>query len=392
MLNDDQKWRKPDRLLANFQTVGKSQSRVFLLLTLSCLGLAPNLPRIHAQDDITSIVEVPLSVTRMQVQSQKILPHPIAHIIITREFALFLSNRVAWIKLPGRNLVPLSEVAPLPKGFDWYETGCAAGDVVVVGVGSYSEEQRNQDLSVPRGGFVAGPDPAGALVVKLNPPGVELVPRFRVAGHRRVPEGIEIPAFVTPLFESCSWADGALYVGAHGYLLRLDLNTRTAEVLEADGKLEINRPGIWKEGKTIWYAADEGGMDGTWVTKLQGQSETQYQVLNYYLTAPDSILKYKNHLLTSSLAGVVEIDEEAQTYRHYTLTEDRARMRVYGLSVLIGELWGLREDGWVKFDLDKRAATLFQLEGKDASNNILSIGFVDASWYVGTDRELVKLK
>lgn len=339
-----------------------------------------------------SIVEVPLQVTRRQVQTKTLLPFPINQIVGTQKFAAFVSHRKVWIIRPGKGTAPLSDIEPLPEGFDWYQTACTTGNTLVVGVSNYSEEQRKRDQTQRRGGFVAGPKPAGIIIVEFDPLKIEFIPKFKVVARPPLPEGYAASKEITPDVRSCLWDNNRLYVGGYGNLISLNLDSKTAEIIEDDLDEEgATRTSIWKERKTIWYTADEGGLSGTWITRIEDGKSENYRLLNYYLTVPDSILRYKNRLLTSSLAGVVEIDETKKTFIHYKLTEDEKKMHVYNLSAIKNRLWGVREDGFVKFDLEKKSATHFQLQGSNVSNNIDSIGYFGGRWYIGTDKELVQV-
>ena len=374
---------------------------MFLLLWVVCLALFAPLPLLFANDEF-KVVEVPLLVTRQYVLFKTFLPSPIRFIVTAREFAAFVSNREVWIKTRGRDLVELSKVVTLPKGFDWYQSASLAGDKLVLGVGNYTEDRRQKDMKASRGEYVEGPREAGILIVQLNPLKATFVPEFKVVVKPVLPplppgtpveaQGMFLaPDLLTPSVQSFLWDGKDLYVGGYGQLAKLNLDKKTAEILEYDVGLTVNRTSLWKEGGVLWYTADEGGLDGAWIERIERGRATRYRLLNYYLTVPDAILRYENRLLASSLAGVVEIDEGKKIFTHYKLTEDKTKMRVYKLSAIEGGLWGLREDGWVKFDLPKKSAIHFQLKGSNVSNNIYAIGYFEGQWFIATEQELVRL-
>lgn len=129
------------------------------------------------------------------------------------------------------------------------------------------------------------------------------------------------------------------------------------------------------------------------IRKLDRNGKSKiFIILNDGYVSADSIVRYGGRLLTSSLAGLVEIDEKKNAYIHYQLTKDKKTMAIYKLNIINKELWAVRDDGWVRFDLDHKLATLFRLGGEKASNNIRSMGCFEGNWYVGTDKELVMLQ
>jgi hypothetical protein len=365
--------------------------RICFFYILGCiLLLFPKTPT-PAQDDFTN-VEVPLSTTTNFVQFDKILSSPVSQIITNQRFAVLLSARSAWIMRAAGKPVPLGEFAALPPGFDWYERGCVAGNRIAIGVANYSKKQEQEDESKQRGDFVMGPEPAGVLVVNLDTPSITLVAKYRVISRPPGTSLEDVPKVITPGLESCLWSGSGLYVGDFGHLFLLDLSNRTAEVIQFDGPLGISKTSLWKEPGALWYTADSGGAEGTWVVELKGETERDYSPLNYYLTCPDSILRFNGRLLISSMAGVIEINTRSRRYYHYKLSEDKSEMAVHGLSAINGGLWGTTEYGWVKFDLDRKAASIFRLEGLDVSNNIEAVGFFSGRWFVGTDRELARVR
>lgn len=371
----------------------------FVSLTAVVLAVLAAFPLANASfaDEKFNIQEVPLAVERKTVRHKKAIPGFVRKIIVAREYAAFVSDRTVWIKFHKKKPVPLSKLVSLPPGFDWYETACAVGEQLLISVGNYSEQQRLQDLETGRGGYVEGPRPVGMLIASFHPAEAALISLVNVEKQpSAAAKESAVPEAIRPKFQSCFSNGKDLYLGEYGSLARLDLESMTAELLEFDAELMINRVSIWKEGGTLWYAADEGGAGGSWIEKLDvsgpaAKKISNYTLLNEGMTLPDSILRFKGRLLASSLAGVVEIDEANKMFIQYRLTNDPKTMRVYKLSVIGDQLWGLREDGWVRFDLDKKKAVHYRLEG-DGSNNIQSLGYFDGEWFVGTDREVVRIR
>lgn len=339
--------------------------------------------------------EVPLTVTHRVVSYEPVLRKPIRDIAQTQRFIAFSDHRDLWILQPGQPLSRLADRLHLPDGFDWYGTLCAAGDKLAASVGAYPEEQRRRELETPRGAYRGGPQPVGVLVFTENE--ARLVQEFPVDSvdpRVRLPFGEPPPRQIRPWIQSCHWDGTALIVGAYGLLARLDLRSDSARLLDLDAELEFNRKAILAEKDALWVSLDEGGASGGCVEKLRGKEASRYCLLGYNNSEldPDAILKHQARLLTSSLAGIVEIDERAGAYVHYQLNSDRSQMRVFELAVIQDQLWAIREDGFVRFNLPFRAATHFRLEGEEISNDIHGLTYFNGIWYVATEDMLVAVK
>ncbi|HXH49486.1 MAG TPA: hypothetical protein VNM47_09085 [Terriglobia bacterium] len=370
-----------------------------LLLTLfgACCTLLL-LPAIckPQEEEKFKVIEVPLSVSVKEVPSRKLLDAKIYRILVTQQFAVLVGERSAWFMQGAGSPKPLSRFATFPRGFNWYAGGCVAGDRIVVGVGNYSEQTKKEEEGTSPGGFVGGPDPVGLLVINPDPPKIELIKSFKVVlappeSGWTAPGYSEIPKSLTPEVESCSWGGGYLYIGEFSDISRLDLRSRTAEILTYED-LGSDKPAMWKGPDALWYTAAQS--EGyTWVANLKnsGEKGDGYHPLNYELTYPDSVLRYEGRLLVSSAAGVVEIQPSRKTYVHYKTTEDKKKMAVYDLSIINGGLWGTRDDGFVSFDLAARSAVIFRLQGNQVSNDIKSLGWVGGRWLVGTAKGLVEV-
>lgn len=385
--------------------VSKKRFVGFLFFILICAFAQFRIPQAMGGEYVNfKIKEVPLTVARKSVKFDVFLEFPTPDIVFRENYAAFFTARKAWIKLKGKKLIPLEKFVKLPKGFNWHE-GAFAGDDLIISVADYTEKQLKKDMATSRGGFVAGPDPVGILVVEIDPPGAKLIKSFKVdeksrigsdksnfrEDYKDIPEDMLAPKEITPVVQSF-WQEGKyLYAGNYGSLLKLNINEETAEIIELDEML-INRVGLWKEGKTLWYLADEGGMDGAWIEKLEGKKSWSFRLLNEAYIYPDRILRYDGRLLTSSGAGVVEVDEADKTYIHYQFGKDKKKMGVFKLGVINGALWGVRDDGWVRFNLKNKSATHYRLEGKGVSNSVQSVALFDGKWYIATDKQVVVLK
>jgi hypothetical protein len=366
---------------------------ITLLILFITLGI-----RISYASDKLKVIEIPLNVEHRYVQYKKLLSEPVYQIVSTPKFMAFNSNRKIWIKRSGENLKLLSDLVDVPQDCDWYQFMCFADNKLVISAGNYSEEQREKDSEASLGGYIAGPRAEGIMIVEVNPPKLKFVKEFKVvksptSASKNLSE-IPVPETIVLGMQSCLWDGENLYIGNHGFLTEVFLDANEAKLIEYDsGLIELNRKALFKEGETLWVAEDEGGLDGGGIKKLHRNKQTKFfRLLNYPYTDPDSILRYKGLLLTSSLAGLVQINEKQNAYIHYQLTKDKKKMAIYNLVIINNELWAVRDDGWVKFDLTSKSATLYYLKGAGVSNNIQSIAYFEGDWFIGTDKELVMLE
>ena len=364
----------------------RSWKACLLLLALPALGAGDSTP---AADRPFRVQEVRLTVKEKTRPFNLLLTEKIDQIVTAKRFVAFRAGRGLWVKLEDKPIRRLEQLVDLPSGFDWYEHACAAGDRLVVAVSVYPEEQRLHEEEVGMGGFRPGPQEAGFLVVDLRrQPSVRFLQSFRVTsrpepGLGEMDEPIVPDPEVKLGMQSCAWDGDHLYVGDFGALARVDLDAGTADLLEED-MLGINRTALVKDGRDLWYSAFA---DSPWMEKWTPRGTSRLDLLNEAAEA-DSLLKHRGRLLASTAAGVVEIDEKRRTYVRYSLADGPA---VYGLTLQRRKLLGVQDDGWVELDLSDREAVRYRLEGPGADNRVLSIGFFDGDWYLGTVSGLVKV-
>jgi hypothetical protein len=276
----------------------------------------------------------------------------------------------------------------LPEECDWFETAYPAGRNIVLGVNSYREQQRKADSATERGGFRAGPQPIGMLIIKPNPIRVQLVKHFNLINKEYEGDILNVG-----YLQSSYWDGTKLLIGTYGYLADADLESETADLIEED-EVPINRLAVLKDNSATWIVTDEGGAAGGCIEKHDHNIVRRYFPinLNNAIIHTDAIIKYKNKILTSSLAGVVEIDERNHKYVHYQLTDNPLTMRVYNITIIDDSLWGLREDGWINIDIENKSAMLYQFSDKSISNNIFGIVKFEGLWYIATENALVIAK
>ena len=364
----------------------RSWKACLLLLALPALGAGDSAP---AADQPFRVQEVRLTVKEETRPFDLLLTEKIDQIVTAKRFVAFRSGRGVWVKLEDTPIRRLEQLVELPSGFDWYEHACAAGDRLVVAVSVYPEDQRLREEETGMGGFRPGPQEVGFLVVDLRRrPGVRLLRTLHVTsrpdpGLGEENEPIVPDPDVTLGMQSCVWDGDDLYVGDYGALARVDLDAGTADLLEED-MLAINRAALLKDGRDLWYSAYA---DSPWMGKWTARGSSSFDLLNEGAEA-DSLLKHRGRLLASTPSGVVEIDEKRRTWVRYRFADAAA---VYGLTLQRRKLLGARDDGWVELDLSGKKAVRYRLEGPGADNRVLSIGFFDGDWYLGTVSGLVKV-
>jgi hypothetical protein len=182
-------------------------------------------------------------------------------------------------------------------------------------------------MNKPVGAFIGGSSRVGLLIIDLKLRTYKLIQDVRIVG--RPPKTYTDPYeknSLTPSFQSAYYDGKELYAGAYGFLYRLNLDTGEAWIIEED-ELSDNRPWIFKEGETIWAATDTGGGEAS-IRKTRNNKSTDYFLLNAEISA-DRVIRFGKRLLTSSPAGIIEIDERTKTYIHYQFSRDKKKMGVY---------------------------------------------------------------
>jgi hypothetical protein len=333
---------------------------------------------------------VPLSTEVVKVAAEKVLPSGVNQILVGKDYAIFKGNREIWIGYRGKPLKPLSSFATVPRPLNWYQSVCQAGDVLVIGVADYPEEQRRTELATAQGGFRAGPRPMGLLLVKLKPFSMEFVRKFRVTS---VPESGQFvglpPEFavsyrpgeeIEPDLQSCWWDGKELLIGAYGYQASLDLTNKTARMLEEDG-LSFNRPSMLMRKQALWMVMDEGGAGGTSVSVSADNHSASFDVP---LATTYALLEHNGTVFAATSAGVAEIDEHKRKIRVYRISMTEDGSAVYALCSYKGELWGVADRGVARLNLDRKTATFVEYDAGLSSEPASVVANVYGDWCVGT--------
>jgi len=377
--------------------------RIFFATILSVLMTSLLLPVLVSAEDY-EVHDAPLKVSYKKVRYKPVLPVEVQEIVAGSKFAAFSSNRELWIRARGTNLAPLSKLAQLPVDYDWYEKMCLVGEALVVSVALYPEAQQIKELATQLGGYRSGPKPIGLLVVNFDPLRVSLITELEITQRPPVPEWLSkappemvaTPNRVKASMQSCHWDGKQLIIGSYGHLAEVDLQHKTAKLLDVDFELSLNRLAILNEKEGLHVSVSEGGVGGSSIrtswTDVDGKHQKiGYSLLNDYFADADSLLRYQNRLLASGERGVVQIHEVKRSFTHFRIGTKKSELPVYGLKAINGALWGVRKDGAVRIDLENHAATVYQLDGQNVSNDVNAVSFIDGQWYVATRKQLVTI-
>ena len=333
----------------------------------------------YASDNDPAIKEIDLKVDTRYVTHSVVLAEPVVKSAATRNYAVFASNRSIWLTEDGKKFSTV-EITEDYKDDIWLGDLCVAGDRVVIAVSLYPEDQRQKELASALGAFRRGPQALGVLIFDGST--TRMISKFKVSGASRqvhddykamsADRKYSLPETVVPYIQSCHWDGKHLWIGDYGRLVKIDLEKDTAFLVENDMEMEFNRSAMMVNGNELWLLKDEGGAGGGCIDHIVSGKGREYCILglNNNVVHVDAIINYKGRVLTSSLAGVVEIDVKKNRYAHYKLSPDKAKMRVYLIRQLDQQLWGLLEDGWISFDLQKNSAVKYRLAGKVISNDI----------------------
>ncbi|MDH5751794.1 MAG: hypothetical protein OEZ59_05190 [Deltaproteobacteria bacterium] len=371
--------------------------RQLLMIGILLLLSSPGAPQAREVVLDYAVVRTPLRMQSIELPGEKLSAARVVQSVALPGAVIFRGEREVWVRREDGELKPLRSLVDLPQAFNYYTALCPLGKKVAVNVANYTPEQERKDREAPRGAYREGPREAGLLVISFQPLLVEYIPRFTVSPkpHSRDipglknPEGgfYKRPDRIKPNVQDCAWDGKRLITSGYGQLLSLDLKSQTATLLALDIEYPYNRDALFLDGPDIWYSEDHGGIISGCLVRLRKDARKNFCLLNLdnAETVPDTILRHQGRMLTSSLAGVVEIDEKHERYIHYTIGEEPLRMRVYNISLHGGELWGEREDGWVRLDLDGARGELYRMAGAGRSNNVFSLLPLEGGWFVSTD-------
>lgn len=318
-------------------------------------------------------VEVPLTVTIDTLSSKPLLDRFIHSMGTIGNTLVMVENRAIWVKKinePSRPLVIDRADA------NWFGQICQLDNGLLISVGSYPEDRRLKEEQAPRGSFVMGPVPIGWLQLTGSDASIRAIDSIRF------PHGHDVP----PVFQSCQSTDTGMYIGFNGGLAHVDLDRLVAVMIDQDDELPYNRNAILIENDQRWVMLDEGGLGAAYLEHTLPDTTMAHWILGFshHEVLPDGIVRFSDHIYTSSLAGIVKIEVEQKRFTHYQVSQNPTEMRVYGVKAMANHLLGTREDGWIRLIPSSGRATLYRLED-GLSNDIYDVAEVGDSLIIATE-------
>ena len=335
----------------------------------------------------------------LQLRSKTISPQLVSETVIsrtaqTKDFIIFMGSRDILIKRKNEAIKPLFIHQDLRKKFDNYNDLCASDDSVIVGVSFYPEDrkQKNHESS---GSYSVGPDNVGILVI--NNAGVSLLQEFTVISPRlsekemeNMPIWYSNPPDKTTLgMQDCFWNKDHFLVGEYGSLSKVDINRKTVYFLEYDQGMEANRTALTVYKDKIFVIRDAGGMASGSMYVYQQDPHKFDQIINIVgLSNLDlkvsSLFTYNDQLFSSSYFGIIGIDLVNKVFHQYK------GLLVYDAKVINNYIYGARNHGFVRINIDYKTATHFLLSGA-VSNNIYDVSFFHDTWYIANEDALFEI-
>ena len=285
------------------------------------------------------------------------------------EFAVLTQPRsLSILRAGGDAPEPAGTLLQIPGEIDYFGIARAVEGRILVSVGSYDEEQRRREAATPRGGFIAGPKPAGILVITANPPAVEWIKSCRVI-HWPEPDeqdkGIAGPApdTIIPALQDARIIDGKLHIADYGRSGILDLNDHTWHGLDVDWGMQLSRIGPIKHpGGRMFLGYDEGGMAGGVLNWFDGAKRGHLSTDPGM--APNEMLGFGDRIFVTTDYGLAEIADPGgdAVLRHFVDPGGKSPIfDAFGLAKHRDMLWVASVKHLLRFDPAKNTATLHQL-------------------------------
>lgn len=357
---------------------------LLLLFVLFCGGRTAEAQNRSAACKAWTTKEIPLQAKRQTVRHHMaIAPVAKAQIIAGKGFVAFVGPRAVWVKIGKSPATPLQQHIKLPDDVDYFQAA-VADDALRISVASYPQTQQAKESKLSPAAFIRGPQDKGVVTIRFAPASIEHTPNWPVSS---APPGLDLAEPELQRYEGNihAWfrTPQALYAAADGAILRFDKKGQAAYLWAEE--MYTGFDALFVEGQDIWVSAQNENVNAIW--RLRGSDIETFDLghpQEWLYT--NTILRWRQKLLTASLAGLVQIDESRCRYVHFTTSKDKTQRRIYGLVELGGELWAAREDGYIRFDLAKRQATIFSLRG--VSNNAFAIGSYRGGLLVSTDEKV----
>jgi len=334
---------------------------------------------------------IQLKILEKKISGETILTDRIVQIANNHQIIAFLGRHNLWVQtLKKQKIQKIEEYINFSPPQDvWYDALYLDDQYFIISISTYTEARRKADSSQSLGDYKEGPKRYGIIFIDLVQKKVDIFEEFKVSNYdqyikRRNP-------FYKAVFTSAYRDGNFLYMGSYGQLTKLDLLKKEIEIIFED-ELACSRESLFKEDEYLFYCANEGGLSGAWIEilNLKNLKTRTFCPLDEPYIDPDSIIKYKGKYYCSTLAGLLEITKDGNTLVHYQIGKDTKKMAVYDAKVINNQIWALRSDGLVKYNLETKSAIIYKFHDKNISNDIYSLHGISDVIYIGTADKLIK--
>lgn len=345
-----------------------------------------------------AIQEIVLEKATKSLSSKLVLEEQIIKLQIHGDTLLAFSRRAAWVSKDGLKFSKLDIFKDAPKDTDWINQVCTVKGISLISIASYPEELRLKEQSSALGAYRRGPKNRGLLVMKdgkvefINEIHIHSYSEILLSSFEELPREIfQLPKTLEDahVIQSCAYDDEQLIVAGYGFLAQVDINNFSAKLIEYESfGLELNRNAIYATKEEVWVSEDEGGSAGGCISAHYKDERQSFCLLNYNnnVIHTNAIFRHQDSIYTSSLAGLVKVDRQNKNFVHYKLSNDPKQMRLYDAQSIDNVIWGVKEDGFVKIEIDEAKYTLFNLNNE--SNDIYSLVEFKGAVYVSNDAKL----
>jgi len=374
-----------------------------VLVLFMFFGLAPTHCALSSE---YATVEIPLAKSTQLVDAEPLLEAPIIDLLVFDNSLVAVASRGVWVSHNGETFSKLDIFAGIELEDGWINSVCNAGQSLMFSIGDYPEHVKQKTDNAILGGFRAGPTSKG--YVFYDGKKLSYQASLAISGYRKeVEEGYnefrsqmlpsldigDLPKSINESIQSCEYDEGKLLLGSYGSLVKYDLATNTGTVLDLDYELEFNRSALTFDGVNTWVLEDEGGAAGGCLNRY-GDSFKREEIVcllgyNNNQMPLDNIFTWGGSVFTSSVAGLIEIDSDRQVFNHYRFSSNDKELALYDAFRFGGDIWGVREDGFVSIDLADKSFELYQIKGQ--GNDIYGLVHLNENIYVSNRTHVFRI-
>lgn len=346
----------------------------FFLITLHSPIFAEKLSGIAVINIQTSVQ--PISLSKLSDLSAR-------EIETTAQEALINDGRSLWAIKKGSRTLDKFKLNGLPEDANWFNTVCSTGDSLFVAVSDYPENQRNADLGGTRGTFVVGPRGLGFLFIML-PTSIGAwsythLPKISSRPiHSSNPSATEPQQSIDEI-QSCSWNGNDLFFGSYGALGKVNRVFGTIDLLNEDTEQSLSRFPLLAEKSGLWYAVDEGGLDGAALVYHPFKGEGVSYVIDNGedIVAYRALVRHNGHLIVGTTHGLFLLDERSGNFQRFEFSQSFPDLYVTSLISHNNSLWAFIGGNWLKIDLTNSRAIRYLTQ---PPSNWLNGRPFDGSW------------